>query len=280
MSNDDVVVIIPALNVADTLGRQLAALDAQTDLDFRVVIADNGSTDATRRVAETWSPRFESVEVVDASRRRGVATARNVGVESSDEELILICDGDDRVHETWVASCREGLADAEGVTGPLCIIRNGEPAETWNAADIPVSMGFRPYLPGCNLAVRRTAVDHVGGFDPDLVLGQEDVDFGWRMVGTGARLAHVPGASIDYYQRSTPRLFLRQQFRYGRAYAALYDKHRDVAPPAASWRASARWFWEWTKQYRPGDGLRALGGPAHQTGRIVEAARRHIRTPL
>ena len=279
MTDIDTVVVIPALNVAHTLPRQLAALDAQTDLGFRVVVSDNGSTDETRAVAEGWRPRFQGIEVVDASQRRGVASARNVAIAATTEPFILICDGDDRVHPGWVAAMRAALQEADGVTGPLHLYLNGQPTEIWNETALPVSMSFREYLPGCSIGMRRTAFDLVGGFDPDLVLGQEDVDFGWRLVGAGATLAHARGAAIDYFQRATARQFIRQQYRYGRAHVALYAKHPDSVPPARL-RTSVRWFWEWAKQYRPGKGLRALGGPAFQVGRLRESLRRRISAPL
>ncbi|MFC0674687.1 glycosyltransferase family 2 protein [Brachybacterium hainanense] len=276
----DIVVIIPSLNVAETLPRQLAALDAQTDLGFRVVIADNGSEDGTARVAREWPARFEGIEVVDASARRGVASARNIGIRESSEPLILICDGDDRVHERWVESMRRSLASAAAVTGPLRIVRDGELGETVNQTSVPVAMAFRPYMPGCNIGVRREAVDLVGGFDADLSIGQEDVDFGWRLDAVGIEIVHDPGACVDYYQRSTPVQRIRQQYRYGRAYAMLYRKHQDVAPPPARLRTSIRWFWEWCRQFRPRDGLVAFGDPAFHIGRLVQSARLKTPTPL
>lgn len=281
-----IVVLIPALNAADVLPRQLHALDSQTDLHFRVVMCDNGSTDETRAVCSSWQPRFQLLSVVDASQRRGVACARNAGIGATEEPLILICDADDRVHPGWVAAMRDGLTGADAVTGPLHLVYPGKntPTETWNAQRLPVSMGFRQYAPGGNLGIRRSALDQVGVFDEALDLGQEDVDLGWRLVAAGRTLRHHPDAAIDYFQRSGLKPLLRQQFRYGRAHVALYEKHRNVAPPPASWRSSARWFWHWFRQL-PGEARRssldqALGRAAFQVGRLVECAQRRTSAPL
>jgi len=99
MTDDPFVsVVIPALNVADTIGDQLDALAHQTYAGaWEVVVSDNGSTDATRERVEVWRDRLPHLRIVDSSRRRGVSPARNVGVEAARGDLVLICDGDDVV---------------------------------------------------------------------------------------------------------------------------------------------------------------------------------------
>lgn len=283
---DDVVVVIPCLNVEQTLPRQLAALDAQTDLKFRVVVSDNGSTDGTRRLAASWRPRFGGVQIVDSSSRRGVANARNVAIRATTEDLVLICDADDRVHSGWVAAMRAALAEHPAVTGPLVIVSPDEPRrrEVWNEEAVPISMNHGAYMPGCNIGMRREVFDAAGGFDAGLDRGQEDVDFGWRITALGFHIGHAPEAAIDYFQRAGLRGFLRQQYRYGRAHVALYLKHREEQIPAASWKASLRWFIEWARQLpsaiRAGRTRASLGAAVFQAARLGESVRRRTRTPL
>lgn len=281
-----VVVVIPALNAAQTLPRQLEALNSQTDLDFRVVVSDNGSSDGTPDVARRWVPTFHSLEVVDSSDRPGAAHARNVGVGSSSEDLILICDADDRVRPTWVEAMRRGLASSDVVTGPLFLVWPDEPGrrEVWNVDAPPMSMGFRPYVPGCNAGLTREAFVGVGGFDEDLFRAQEDVDLGWRLVGNGHDISFERDAAIDYFQRSGLRSYLRQQWSYGRAHVTLFMKYRDAGIRSASWKTSARWFVEWAKQLpgrvRSGDGRTAVGGAVFQLSRCWESLRTRTSTPL
>lgn len=280
------MVVIPCLNVEGTLPRQLAALDAQTDLRFRVVISDNGSTDGTRRVAEQWRPAFQGIEIVDSSSLRGVANARNVAIRASTEELILICDADDRVHPGWVAAMRRALTIHPAVTGPLVIIRPERPElrEVWNADRVPRSMNYLPYMPGGNLGIRRVLLEEVGGFDSELDRGQEDVDFGWRISIAGHVIGHAPDAAIDYFQRPGLRNYLRQQNYYGRAYVALYLKHRHEPIPVASWKSSLRWFIEWAKllpvRVRQRQMRDAFGAAVFQAARLTESIRCRTRTPL
>lgn len=283
----DIVVVIPCWNEEKNLPRQLSALDAQTDLDFSVIISDNGSTDGTRRLAEAWVPKFSGLRVIDSSFTQGAAHARNAAIRASDEPLILICDGDDRVHPQWVAAMRSGLEEHVCVTGPLHLVYPDSPeqrSEVWNRDSVPVSMGHRPYMPGGNIGMRREVFEATEGFDETLATGQEDVDFGWRLHDHGFAIAHVPEASIDYFQRSGFRNYLRQQWKYGKAHVALYARHREEGIPTASKKASLRWFIEWSKQL-PGRikerELRAALGPfVFQLSRNRESCRRGIQSPL
>lgn len=282
----DVVVIIPALNAAGTLARQLRALDAQTDLGFKVVVSDNGSSDDTARIAQEWQPQFTSLEVIDASARRGVASARNIAIEATDQDLILICDADDEVRPSWVEAMRGALRTHAAATGPLHLVWTDDPSrsEIWNASEVPVSMGYRPYMPGCNIGMRRSVFDEVGGFDASLDRGQEDVDFGWKLTGKGYEIGHALGAVVDYYQREGLRNFLRQQWRYGKAHVALYLRHKDAPIRTADWKTSLRWFFEWAKQMprriRNREARAALGGAVFQLARCSESIRYRVATPL
>lgn len=69
------------LNEVDTLSDQLAALARQTyHHPWELIVSDNGSVDGTRQLAESWSDRLPDLRVADASDRKGLNHARNVGV--------------------------------------------------------------------------------------------------------------------------------------------------------------------------------------------------------
>ncbi|MGR3838322.1 MAG: glycosyltransferase family 2 protein [Cognatishimia sp.] len=91
-----VTIVVPAFNVAATLGDTLASLKAQTFQDFEVVIIDDGSTDQTRDVAQPFltDRRFWYI----SQANRGLAGARNRGITEAKGELIGFCDADDMWH--------------------------------------------------------------------------------------------------------------------------------------------------------------------------------------
>lgn len=86
-------IIVPAFNVEKTITETLDALLVQTYSDFEIIIVDDGSTDGTARIANTFaqSPRVKVVRQVN----RGLAGARNTGIAAAQGEFIGFCDADD-----------------------------------------------------------------------------------------------------------------------------------------------------------------------------------------
>src|SRR4030095_483718 len=80
------------------------------------------------------------------------------------------------------------------------------------------------HLPGCNMAVRKSCLDAVGGFDPTFRVAGDDVDFCWRLQSRGWTLGFAPGAVVLHHRRNSIFGFWRQQKGYGRAEALLEKK--------------------------------------------------------
>jgi glycosyltransferase involved in cell wall biosynthesis len=92
-------VTIPVLNEAETLVRQVEILHAFLDQYFpdpkqwRIVIADNGSTDATRELAEDLSRDYPRIEWVSVPRR-GVGLALKTSWGQSQADIVGYMDLD------------------------------------------------------------------------------------------------------------------------------------------------------------------------------------------
>src|SRR3954452_8254427 len=107
---------IPCLNAASTLGVQLAALTRQSwPGGWEVIVADNGSTDGSREIVESYRGRLPGLELVDASDRRGQAHARNAGAAAASGDAFLFGDADDEVAPGWLAALGRALAVHEFV---------------------------------------------------------------------------------------------------------------------------------------------------------------------
>ncbi len=82
------------------------------------------------------------------------------------------------------------------------------------------------YVPTCNLLVRRSVYEELGGLREDLSVG-EDVDFCWRLRAGGACLVYVPGGLVRHKHRDRLSAMLRRRADYGTSEATLYSLHRD-----------------------------------------------------
>lgn len=231
-------VVIPAFNAAATIGEQLAALAVQVDgHDVEVLVADNGSQDATVAIVTGWSERLP-ISVVNASARRGPAAARNLGAEAASGDLLLFTDADDVVMPGWLDAWVDLERDVAFATGPIVSFA-GAAAPPRSADDAamraPVHLGFLPFAFGTNLAVRPGVFHELGGFPEDRITG-EDVVLSWRLQLAGHELCFLPGAGVARRTMVGARALFRQHYAYGRSDPFLVRDFRGQGlrrPPAA-----------------------------------------------
>jgi len=226
-----VSVVIPVRNGAATIATQLEALASQSSAPpFEVIVADNGSTDETRAVADTFDGRL-ALRVVDASARRGPAYARNVGAAAARARHLLFCDADDRVSASWVAALHLALAHHPIATGPTYYVDAARltEAERHRPSVVPVEprryLDRVPFSASNNLGVHAELFRALDGFDVGLQCG-EDADLSIRAQLAGASLGWAAEGVVYHARRESLAAAARQFFRYGFYNAKVYRKLR------------------------------------------------------
>lgn len=256
---------MPVKDGADTIGRQLNALEAQeATVPWEVVIADNGSMDGTREVVRTFVDRLPSWRMIDASARPGSAPTRNAAVAASDGELVVGCEADDVVQPGWLAAMVEAAPRGHLLggfidSGPL----NDDVNRAWrvgvpSGTSLPRPLGFLPIAVGANCAVWRWVLDDAGGWN-ETYRTQTDVELSWRLQLTGHHLEPVPDAVVHYSLRTSLPGLQRQAFNEGRGNAQLYRDFGDAGVRSKRTRALVRnvgWL-AWHVRDRNGDPERA-----------------------
>jgi len=240
-------VVLPVRDGLPWLDAQLTALAAQEcDEPWEVVVADNGSRDDSVALVHQWSVRCGVIRLLDASARPGPSAARNAGVRAARGELLAFCDADDVVQPGWLRACVAALADADVVAGVFDFSSLNAPASApGQGGDGPVpaaisQLGFLPAGLAANLAVRRVALDAVGGFDEEMTVG-EDIDLCWRLQLEGFRFALAPDAAVAKRERGRLGPLFRRALAFGRCGPLLYRRYRgrgarrDVAGATRSW---------------------------------------------
>jgi glycosyltransferase involved in cell wall biosynthesis len=251
----DVSVLICTYNRAALLGEMLDSLAAMRDsgtYSWEVIVVDNNSTDATRAAIESRQAAFPVPLRYIFESRQGKSIALNTGIEASTAQIILFTDDDQRVTDNWIdESCAPLFRDpALGYTGgPVRPIWDAaRPA--WLSLDEPrllgplgmFDYGSEPFIfedrqrsaPGGNMAVRRTVIDRIGMFSPDLgrtggsLLGQEQAEFFCRSREAGARGLYVPTMEVYHHvppSRMTKSYFHRWWYWRGISRARVDRKH-------------------------------------------------------
>jgi glycosyltransferase involved in cell wall biosynthesis len=216
-------VIVTTYNREDALDAVLRALSHQSDLNFEIVIADDGSRQDTARLIESWQRRlpFPLTHVRhEHSEFRG-GEIRNRGIAASAGELCIFLDGDCLAPRDFVAAHRR-LAEAGWFVFGNRILLSRELTETVLAKKLAIEKwtfaallrqrlagGINRLMPTvhlplgavrkfgsarwqgaktCNLAVARRDLDRVDGFDCSYTgWGLEDSDLVVRLLHAGIR---------------------------------------------------------------------------------------------
>jgi GT2 family glycosyltransferase len=174
---------------------------------------------------------------------RGLSRARNEATVVARHGILVFCDDDMTASRSWFGALVRALAEAgadAAVTGRVL-------AGTSEAKD-----GFAPTvvtretpatykgllkvdpLAGCNMALYRSALETVGGFDERLGPGErypaaEDNDLGFRLLQAGYRILFVPEATLYHRAWRAGPEYPRIRWNYGVGKGAFYAKHRFAA---------------------------------------------------
>ncbi len=201
-----IAVVTPAFQAESTLGSALASVAAQTRLPDEVVIADDGSTDATLDVARSWH-RHLPIRVVSTGSTAGPSAARAAAIAGSSSDAIALLDADD----VWLpdhleamlgahAATADGLASADTLawipgrglsTRPLSAGAPLPPADkqlAWLLTENRLSI---------SALFSRERYDAVGGFRAQF-RGTEDWDLWIRMVRAGAVVTRPDHPTVLY----------------------------------------------------------------------------------
>lgn len=222
-----VSVVIPVGRVDDELTQQLDALSKQSyDGSWQIVVSMNTADDRERTNLEVavTDRDLPPTLIVDSSDMRSASHARNVGARQSSGVKLLFCDSDDVADLEWVEQLAAALEFYDAVGGfldedLLCVPgqEHWRPPATPGA--LPAFLGH-PYVVSANMGIKRTIFDAVGGFDTDLIRG-EDIALSWDLLDRGIELGYCGSAVMYYRHRRGLGAMMRQHYLYGRGFSQI-----------------------------------------------------------
>lgn len=223
-------VVIPVHDGAATIGAQLDALaDQRHDGPYEIVVADNGSTDATVDVVREHRANDRvKVTVVDASAGRGASVARNAAIAVATGPIICCTDADDVVEPTWIAAFVAALAPVAGEPVTAAGLIDANPLSREPFATVEHCSMRRPEGPtgvqwayGSSMAFTKAAWELLDGFDERFVGGGEEVELYLRARRLGLPHLFVPEAVSHYRTRADRLSRFRQMVLKGEGNRAL-----------------------------------------------------------
>jgi GT2 family glycosyltransferase len=268
-----IAVAVVSYNTCDVLRACLDSVVSDA-ADVELVVADNGSTDGRLEMVRREFPRARLL--VDRSNP-GYGAAANAAVAACEAAYVLLLNSDTVLRAGTIAALAAYL-DAHprvGIVGPRLLNPDGslqrscfpwigtfryffeKSALARTAARIPPlrdrlfirwSSHERarhvPWVLGAALAIRRSAFDQVGGFDPSFFMYGEEVDLAYRLSRTGWQIHFAPVADIVHVGGvSTARLPVAMSVQQTLSSLHFYRRHyspRHVRALTFSLRTAAR----------------------------------------
>ncbi len=258
----DITVVVCTYRRAAKLTACLDALDRQTIRDrVEVIVVDDGPDDATAAIAGRYD-----VRLIRHPENRGLAAARNTGIEAASAPVVAFTDDDCIPSVTWLEALLEPYAgdDVMAVGGDVEALRHVTLvhrylSETNRLAPLEVELsvssslayraklyirrnrrgtGTRPgtravySLVGANMSFRREALIAVGMFDRRITFGGEDEDICRRLRErfAGEQFLFTSRAVIAHDFDGELRDTLRRSYQYGAGSARGYLKNADQGP--------------------------------------------------
>lgn len=240
-SPDADVIILTMHRVEDSLAAIASAL-AQTGVSRHVHILDQGSTAAELdRLAAAVRGRTDA-SLYQAERNLGVAEGRNVLSALGRGGVIVALDNDAVFADPGTLARMVGALDAEPDLAAIgCrIVADATGTDDLSSWGYPVSLLARSTgrfdtvtFVGAGHAIRRTAWDAAGGYDPALFFCWEEYDFCLRAIARGWRIAYRGDLVIRHKVAPEQRQAWsdRRWFHFVRNRLYIERKH------AASWPA-------------------------------------------
>ncbi len=230
LSTDDtwprVSVVVCIYNGERTIRDCLEGLCSLEYPNYEVIVVDDGSKDTTLAIVREFDVRIISTE------NHGLSSARNTGLHAATGDIVAYIDSDARPDPHWLtflaSTFRTGRFAAVGgpniapdTDGAIARCVSNSPG---GPAHVLLSDDVAEHIPGCNMAFLKSALEEIGGFDPQFRIAGDDVDVCWRIQKKGWKIGFSPAAVVWHHCRNSIKTFWKQQVNYGRAEAFLERK--------------------------------------------------------
>jgi len=218
--------------------------------DVEVIVVDNGSEDGTCQYLTVNYPQIY-LHINDCNK--GVAYARNRGLELAQGKRVLFLDNDTVVNENAISGmeiyldehskvglCACRLVDSNSqiqdsfkpFPGLWLKIKNVLGITKTNAPDLQtVTSPIEPvYVIGACQMIRREVIERIGLLDENIFYGPEDADYCMRIVAEGWKVVYLPQYTIVHHWRraTNKKLFSRLAWKHFCALCYFYAKYKRI----------------------------------------------------
>lgn len=197
MTEPLVSVVVPVYNMERFLAETLDSVLASDYPNFEVVAVDDGSTDGSAAILDSYAARDPRVRVF-RQPNGGVCRARNHAVSEARGRFILPVDSDDRISPTVISAA---VAVMESDPRVRVVIPRaeffGDRTGEWRLPDYSPGLLARKNMIPISALYRRDDWVRVGGYCEDTV-AREDWIFWISVLADGGEAVRLPDVGLYY----------------------------------------------------------------------------------
>lgn len=224
-----VSVIVPAHNEERTLLRNIKSVADSTYKYIELIIVNDSSTDATKRIAVKFQREYFGVKVVDV-QVRGKAKALNQGLKYAEGSLVMCLDADPAISKDAIENAVKEFRDESLIAlsanvkilpgkGFLNLLQRVEYLMNYQMKKAEVLTNIQYIIGGVGSMYRLKELKEVGLYDTDTIT--EDIDLSMKMIefyGRNKRIGYSPSVVVfTEAVLSIPDLYKQRiRWKYGR----------------------------------------------------------------
>jgi len=217
-----VSVIIPTLNSERVLEKCLNSLMTQKYKEVEVIVVDDGSTDSTVKIAESFNCK------VIRNPKRGRAEAKNEGIKFSSGKYLFFVDSDMEITPNVISEC-VNLAENNRFVGGIVIPERSIGNSFW----VKVRDFEKDFYAGTVVESARffpaKLVKEAGGFEEGLIFFEEST-LQYKIQRKGYnRFLRANSVILHHEENFTLIAWLKKKFTYGKTLQVYNYKYEDYS---------------------------------------------------
>ncbi len=223
-----VSVVIPCYNYGKYIHECIESIFKQTCKDYEIIVVNDGSTEkfTIDILKGLRDPRITVIH----TENRGLASARNTGIENATGKYILPLDADDKIGEEYLTEAVAVLESDPGVGIVYCEAEKfGDVTGKWELPPYSLEAILVSNIIFCSALFRKEDWERVGGYDPEMRHGWEDYDFWLSLIERGVKV-HKLDKTLFFYRTAGASSMAGSLSvdKKVEAYRKIFNKHYDL----------------------------------------------------
>lgn len=211
--------IVPIYNAEYYLTACIESLLHQTERDLQIILVDDGSTDSSLAIAQTFAKQDKRIVVLQQPHA-GQSAARNLGLQHIKGEFIAFVDADDTIESNW---CERHLKAIDGVD----YVQSGYKRVVNGEVKKPQLPKHRyQFTSPCMRLYRRKAIENILFAEGYIY---EDVLFSTDLWISGASCRMINYSGYLYTQNPNSTTSTKHPEAQKKLYQALREKYKTAS---------------------------------------------------